>query len=152
MKKLLLTLITVFTMNINTYAQSPQSDVQKVIEILFDGMRAGDSGMVSKAFSTDAIMQTVAKNEAGETVVKQTELAKFLDIVGTPRDEVLDERITSYDIKVDGDLASAWTPYQFYIGEKFSHCGVNSFQLVKTSGQWKIVFIIDTRRKDDCVK
>ena len=152
MKKLLLILITVFTMNINTYAQSPQSDVQKVIETLFNGMRAGDSGMVSKAFSTDAIMQTVAKNEAGATVVKQTELAKFLDIVGTPRDEVLDERITSYDIKVDGELASAWTPYQFYIGEKFSHCGVNSFQLVKTSGQWNIVFIIDTRRKDDCVK
>jgi hypothetical protein len=38
-------------------------------------------------------------------------------------------------------------PYQFYIGDKFSHCGVNSFQLVKLQGQWKIQYLIDTQEK-----
>ena len=50
-------------------------------------------------------------------------------------------------IKIDGALASVWTPYKFYSGATFSHCGANSFQLVKIDGAWKIQYIIDTRRK-----
>jgi len=53
-------------------------------------------------------------------------------------------------ILIDSQLASVWTDYKFYIGDKFSHCGVNSFQLVKLNDGWKIVYIIDTRRKEGC--
>jgi hypothetical protein len=53
-------------------------------------------------------------------------------------------------VLIDGNLASVWTDYKFYIGEKFSHCGVNSFQLFKGDDGWKIIYIIDTRRKDNC--
>jgi hypothetical protein len=47
-------------------------------------------------------------------------------------------------------MAAAWTPYRFYRNGEFSHCGVNSFQLVKMAEGWKIVYIIDTRRKEPC--
>jgi hypothetical protein len=40
--------------------------------------------------------------------------------------------------------------YKFYVGETFSHCGVNSFQLFKDKEGWKIIYLIDTRRKDPC--
>ena len=63
----------------------------------------------------------------------------------------LEERITFSSIHIDGNLASVWTPYQFYFQGKFSHCGVNSFQMVKENGEWKIQYIIDTRRKDNCI-
>jgi hypothetical protein len=68
----------------------------------------------------------------------------------TPEGTNLDERILDYQIKIDGALASAWTPYNFYVNGNFSHCGVNSFQLVKMDDVWKIVYIIDTRRKEPC--
>lgn len=42
--------------------------------------------------------------------------------------------------------------FEFYIGDKFSHCGVNSFQLVKKDGDWKIFFIVDTSRQSNCVE
>jgi hypothetical protein len=44
-------------------------------------------------------------------------------------------------------MAHAWTPYEFYINGKLSHKGVNAFTLYKDDGQWKIVHLIDTRRK-----
>ena len=47
-------------------------------------------------------------------------------------------------------MANAWAPYEFYINSEFSHCGINSFQLIKIEGNWKIIYIIDTRRKDNC--
>ena len=38
----------------------------------------------------------------------------------------------------------------FTLTGKFSHCGVDSFQLVFINGQWKIQCLIDTRRKQPC--
>ncbi len=55
-------------------------------------------------------------------------------------------------IRIDADLAVVWTPYKFFVGKKFSHCGVNSFQLIKLNGNWKIQYLIDTRRKEGCDK
>lgn len=64
-----------------------------------------------------------------------------------PADMQFEERILSYNIQVDGTMAHAWTPYEFYINGKFSHKGVNAFTLFKTAEGWKIVHLIDTRRK-----
>ena len=54
------------------------------------------------------------------------------------------------DIKIDGNLASVWTPYEFYLDNNFSHCGVNSFQLFNNNGNWEIIYIVDTRKKLGC--
>lgn len=138
------------TMAVN--AQTAEQEVQSVIETMFDGMRAGDSSMVASAFIRGAKMETVAKNREGNVVKSEGSLSNFLIQLGTPHEQIWDERISSYDIKIDGDLASAWTPYQFYVGDKFSHCGVNSFQLAKLEGNWKIIYIVDTRRRTECAE
>ena len=149
---ILLLVITTGFYNVVQAQENEQQNVQKVIEMLFDGMRSGDSSMVSKTFTNDAIMQTVMVNREGETIVNTGQLQGFLNAVGAPKNEVWDERIGSYTIHVDDKLASAWAPYSFYRGESFSHCGVNSFQLVKKEENWKIFFIVDTRRGSDCVE
>ena len=65
-----------------------------------------------------------------------------------PREDGLEQLFEA--IHVDANLASAWTPYEFYVNDKFSHCGVNSFQLVKLKGNWVITYLIDTRRREAC--
>lgn len=152
MKKLLLSLIILLFVGIQVNAQTVEEEIQSVIETLFDGMRAGDSTMVASAFTRDAVMQTVAKNQQGNVIKIVGNLAQFLNAVGTPHDQVWDEKIGGYEIKIDGDLASVWTPYQFYLGERFSHCGVNSFQLARLDGEWKIIYIVDTRRRTNCIE
>jgi hypothetical protein len=48
-------------------------------------------------------------------------------------------------------MAMAWVPYSFFLGDTFSHCGVNAMLLVRSrEGQWRIQSILDTRRKEDC--
>lgn len=119
---------------------------------MFDGMRAGDSSMVHSVFIDEVLMQTIAANRQGEITLTTGSLANFLNAVGTPHDQVWDERILSYEIKTDGAMASVWTPYEFYAGERFSHCGVNSFQLMKGKDGWKIIYLVDTRRRGDACK
>ena len=55
--------------------------------------------------------------------------------------------ILGFDIKIDGNMANAWTPYEFWFDGNFSHCGINSFQLIKEDKTWKIIYLVDTRRK-----
>jgi hypothetical protein len=47
-------------------------------------------------------------------------------------------------------MAAVWTPYNFYYNGQFSHCGVNSFQVIRFKDGWKIQYIIDTRRRTGC--
>ena len=130
--------------------KSEEDAVKATINLLFDGMRNADTAMLRKAFATNNTMQTIAKTKDGKSVVRTESINDFIKSIGTPHAEKYDERIVFTKILIDANLASVWTDYKFYIGDKFSHCGVNSFQLFKGEDGWKIIYIIDTRRKDNC--
>jgi|AntRauTorckE6833_2_1112554.scaffolds.fasta_scaffold14438_4 hypothetical protein len=151
--KLFILLFFVIGINFSANAQSSeQAEVQATIETLFEGMLEADGDKIASTFQTDAIMQTIVKNAEGEVMVRNGNLDAFVNSIGSAEPGRLNEKIGGYDIRVDGELASAWTPYEFYVGEDFSHCGVNSFQLMKTADGWKIFHIVDTRRQDNCVE
>lgn len=144
----LLLILTILSLKAG--AQTEEEAVKKPIAALFDGMRKSDTTLLRSAFAPTAILQTIGKSKEGKVVIRTDDINKFIEMVGKPQEQILDERITFETIKIDGNLAVAWTPYQFYLGPNFSHCGVNSFQLVKLDGEWKIQYLIDTRRKDAC--
>ncbi|WP_029276915.1 nuclear transport factor 2 family protein [Pedobacter borealis] len=134
----------------NSFSQSDEeSAIKKTINNLFIGMKTGDSTLTRTAFAPAAIMQTITNKES-KTGIRTESVNDFIKFIGTPHQEKYDERIVFTKILIDGPLASVWTDYKFYLGEKFSHCGVNSFQLVKGDKGWQIVYIIDTRRKEGC--
>lgn len=130
-------------------ASQEEKNVMAVIAQLFDGMRAGDSSQVRAVFMPNTQMQTVMTNN-GLTEIRTQGVDRFIMAVGTPHEQVWDERLYETGIKIDGDLAVVWTDYRFYLGGNFSHCGVNVFQLIKSAKGWKIFQLCDTRRKDDC--
>jgi hypothetical protein len=150
MKKISLTTLFSFFFLFHAFSQSEEKAVEEVIKNLFVGMKSKNIELVSAAFYSEGLMQTVQNKPEGSTVGSNS-VADFIKrIATTPPETTLDERILEYQIKVDGTMASAWTPYRFYVNGVFSHCGVNSFQLVKMTDGWKIVYIIDTRRKEPC--
>lgn len=132
-------------------AQHDKEAIQQTINRLFDGMREGDSAMVHAVMAKDIVMQRVTQSEEGATFVQTSDPQRFLNAIGTPHEKVWDERIAFGPILIDGDLASAWTPYKFYLGDKFSHCGVNSFRLYRSDTGWKIFHLVDTSRKENCI-
>ncbi|WBV61359.1 nuclear transport factor 2 family protein [Chryseobacterium camelliae] len=125
--------------------QNQNQEIEKPIRNLFLGMKNIDPELLKTAFSDTAILQTITKDG-----VKNEEIKDFIASISKMAKNDLDERITIEAIHVDGNLASVFTPYSFYFKGKFSHCGANSFQLVKQNGEWKIQYLIDTRRKDNC--
>lgn len=127
-------------------AQSEEVDeVRAVIDRLFDGMRAGDSTMVRSVMHESALM-----GRATDQGFRVGPPDQFVRAVGTPHDQVWDERIWDVHISIDGRLASAWMEFAFFLGENLSHCGVNSMQLYRTDEGWKIVYLADTNRPPTC--
>lgn len=139
MKKIFFLLISSFSFAQNT----SEKEIVKPIENLFNAMKSADSHGVKNAFSGSAIMQTFGKNQE----IRTDKVEDFAKQVGGSQAGDLDEKFTISKILVDGNMASVWVPYQFYYKGNFSHCGVNSFQLAKINNEWKIQYIIDTRRK-----
>ena len=45
------------------------------------------------------------------------------------------ERYWSPTVLVRGHIAVVWTPYEFWLDGKRSHCGIDTFDLVKVDGR-----------------
>ncbi len=142
--------LTLLILNVAAFAQNDEDAVKATINKMFDGIRKSDSSVIRSAFAPTAILQTIVNRRDGKTEVRTEPIDSFLVGVTQPHADVYDERIEFKSVKIDANLAAVWTPYKFFLGDKFSHCGVNSFQLVKLNGEWKIQYIIDTRRRENC--
>jgi hypothetical protein len=129
-----------------------REQVVAVIQRLFNGMRTADTVMVRSVFHPQAQLQTTSLSAEGKPQFNTTEIDRFIASIGSRKGVVLDERIHSYDVRIDQGLAAVWTEYSFFVGADFSHCGVNGFHLFKGSEGWKIVQITDTRRKTGCLQ
>lgn len=127
-----------------------KKEIEYVLLEMFDGMRTGDSARVSKVFIKEALFFTSKKSKEGLQVTEKGSLKDFLKAIGTPHEQVWDEKLFNTYIQSEGGIAQVWTGYNFFIDDRFSHCGVDAFQLIKQNGHWKIVSIIDTRQIEGC--
>jgi len=148
--KCFLILLTALAICAAVQAQTAEDSVKSVINNMFSGMKNADASLFKSTFSDSAIMQTIARTREGNTIVRNESLNEFAEFVGKLKKDSADERIRFETIKIDGPLAIVWTPYNFYFNGQFSHCGVNSFHLVRFNNVWKIQYLIDTRRRQGC--
>jgi len=148
---LFLVLIPAISFSQDKVEVDERASVELLIHKLFDGMREGDSAKVASVFGKEVNMYTSFTNQQGEKVIKKGALSSFLKAIGTPHDQIWDEKIWNTKIEIDGGIAQVWTDYAFYVGTEFSHCGVDAFHLIKDGEKgWKIVHLMDTRRSNDC--
>lgn len=129
-------------------AQSSADSVRQTITDFFLAMKRSDTtGMRSCLHPTVHLEATQDRPDAEPRVIQQSVVNFLAGVARTPAGS-LDERIAFEAVHVDGPLASVWTPYEFYFNGRYSHCGVNSFQLIRVQGKWLIQYLIDTRRKN----
>jgi hypothetical protein len=145
---LLCLLIVVSSFSQNDFSEK---DAKQLIAIFFEGFHKGDTLLMKSVMADEMIMQTAYSDNEGNHKVKNDSGEGLLTaIANRPETQKWDERLEGYEIQIDGNLAHVWTPYQFWFNDTFSHCGANAFTLVKTNDGWKIIHLIDSRRKTSC--
>ena len=143
-------LLIAFVACIHTvHAQTAEDGIKQTINQLFTAMKNADAKGLQACFADSAVLQTIVDNE-GKISVHNEQVSDFASSIGKLQQGDADERVLYDVIKVDNELAIVWAPYKFYWKGTFSHCGTDSFQLLRIDGEWKIQYLIDTRRKEKC--
>lgn len=126
------------------FASTPeQAAVLAPVQTMFDGMAKYDQGAMRATVQPEGSVALLRKGK----VVRMT-LGEFIDRI-KPGKDAIEERIHDPLVRVDGDLAMVWTPYEFLVNGKVKHCGTDLVHLVKMDGRWLIAGIADNSR-DDC--
>jgi hypothetical protein len=148
MKKLMLAFAGMLFLQLSW---SQEAQVRTVIDKMFQGLYTGDTSILRTCFVPGASLMTYEYDSRGNPRAKGNLLSDFLQSVAKMGAADMEEKLTGWQCLIDDGIASVWTPYEFYYEGKFSHCGVNSFQLMRVQGEWKITMITDTRRRKDCI-
>lgn len=128
-----------------------EAAIKQTIETFFDGLHKGDSAIVHSTLHKNLKLQTTYTNQKGEKVLRtETKEELLINIASKKPENTYFEKLLSWNIHIDGNLASVWTPYEFYLNDNFSHCGANSFQLFNNNGKWEIIYLVDMRRRGSC--
>ncbi len=138
MKKILVTIILTLSISLSVTAQTDdKKDALDVVNKLFTEMANHSPTAIVEFFTKEANLTAIIKRKDGKSAVVAFTGEKFSQNFAEKRGEIKEDMYAP-KVEVDGDFALVWGRYVFFIDSKVSHCGVNSFHLVKTDSGWKI--------------
>ncbi|MBC8882879.1 nuclear transport factor 2 family protein [Flavobacterium piscinae] len=143
MKKVLILMISLFFQ----FSFAQENEIQLTIGKFFNAFHQRDSIALKKVCSENLVLHSISETEKGTKFSVEKATNFYKSIATIPLSIKFEEKILSFKVQVDGAMAHVWTPYEFYVNNQLSHSGVNSFQLYKENDGWKVVYILDTRRK-----
>jgi hypothetical protein len=126
-----------------------RSRVLAVLDRLLRAMEKRDTALLSSLFVPGARLLGMRPREGG-TVLQVLTLEQFAEFVANDKREPWVERLRHPEVRIDGTLATVWAQYDFSFGTRFSHCGTDAFQLLRTPAGWKILSLADTYRTEGC--
>jgi hypothetical protein len=135
-----------FGLSIGVFAQEEKA-IKQSISVFFEGLQTSDTLKIQSICHKEMKLQSIMEKNTVGGLSFQSNSEFYKSVAAIPKNLKIEERLLSYKIQVDGSMAHVWTPYEFYVNEKQSHIGTNSFTLLLENNIWKIVHIIDTRRK-----
>lgn len=139
----------------NPHAASPGrgvADAQEVVatvERLFSNMRTRDTAALREQLDTTLLLVVHGTATDGSPRMSQRTVPQFLRSIAASTEE-LRERMWHPEVRVDGALATLWAPYDFHIGERFSHCGHDAVHLARRNGRWIVTALAYTIQQTGC--
>jgi hypothetical protein len=145
MRKIILMLILALTVDTSAGAQTTsQSDgggeAIAVAHRLFEAMRAKNADAIRALFIPEGQLVAIDKPRTGAGL-SQTRVftaAAFSKLIAEAKAPEFIEKMPQPEVNMFGDMATVYGRYTFHVGDKFSHCGTNTFNLVRTAEGWKI--------------
>ena len=125
-----------------------EAAVLAVVNRLWEAMRTNDSSMARSVFDSTAQTASIVERN-GTRVVRWSRPDNFIRAIGSARTPWI-ERMVGPEVRIDGNLASVWTWYDFTVDGRMSHCGYDSIELARLTDGWKIIYLADTRQQTGC--
>ena len=131
---------------------SPQDPEEQAIidtvERFFSALATRNANLAKEVLFHEGVSFSVRKEE-GAFQIRTMPHLQMIDSLSSPGQQML-ERMWKPKVLLHDRIAILWTKYDFHLEGKFSHCGVDAFNLIKTSQGWKISGIIYSVEKEGC--
>ena len=155
MKRFLLPLVFALSLCASSVAQTaPKHDTGQeaiaAINKLFEAMRAKNAEAIRGLFMPEGQLVAIDKPRTGDGLSKTRVFTAdaFSKMIAEAKAPEFIEKMVQPEVKLFGDMALVFGRYTFHVGDKFSHCGTNSFNLVRTADGWKIANAASTLEFD----
>jgi ketosteroid isomerase-like protein len=132
-------------------AQAARDDsaVVATVQRLFDGMSRRDTAALRALLLPGTRFVALPVDGAATPTPRVQTDSAFLRLL-VARPERLLERMWTPTARVEGTIATVWTPYDFHRDGKFSHCGVDTVTLLRTAAGWQIAALVYTVQRTGC--
>jgi hypothetical protein len=142
MKQILILILLILSAGATAFAQGgakTNDDAAAVPDRLFTAMRAKNADGIRAVFIPEGQLVAIDKPRDGKGLSKTRVFTAdaFAKRIADGAGEYV-EKMPEKSLTVTGDMAMVSGRYTFYVGDKFSHCGTNTFHLVRTDAGWKI--------------
>ena len=124
-----------------------------VMQHAFDAVRSQDPDewrAIQLAEGTTLSFRPHPDGEPGELQLRLSNNEDFINGIEPNGQDYIERWTGDPVVMVRGPIAIVWGEYEFLIDGEFSHCGVDSTDLIKIDGQWKIANIMWTVERDNC--
>lgn len=140
-------------LSISSVAQSNDDAkaVKGVIDSLFSEMAASNPPAIVALQMPESKLVAIARGKDGKNQIHYYSAEAFSKFF-TKKDANIEEKMYSPKTEIDGDAAMYWGRYVFFVDGKISHCGLNTFHLVRTTDGWKIAGAASTIDPTSCTK
>jgi hypothetical protein len=135
-RALLIILFAILPAPTNAQGATERDAVLKTVQVLFDTMTARDVIGAGKIMVPGARFHAMEMRKATSDPQSFTTDEYFVNLQKSTQTNR--ERIWNPEVRVHGLIATVWAPYDFWIDGKYSHCGIDAFDLIKTPEGWKI--------------
>ena len=140
MKKTIIFVLLILMSLTLVRAQDDRQAAIAVVNRLFDGMKTKSADQIKSVFTDNVHFLAIDKPRDGKGISKSRVNTgeSFIKMITESKSAEYIEKMISPEARIEGDLAIVSGRYTVYVGDKFSHCGMDIFNLVRTEAGWKI--------------
>ena len=128
-----------------------EAEVLATVQRFFDAVEKRDVAAMSRVVDADGLATAVRLTDGAETRKVNWHWPSYIENVRASKG-VMVEKLFNPEVRIERDIASVWARYELIIDGKFSHCGVDHFDMVKRGGEWRVYNLTWTNQKTDCPK
>jgi hypothetical protein len=143
MRSLAIWLFVLFSLSAQT---SDEKTVLAATQQVFDGMAANDSAKILAVMIPGALLYGLTSTGAP----RATPADQWANRIASSQSKLVERFTKQPAVSIHGTIANVWGEYEFLRDGKFGHCGVDSFNLLKTAEGWKVAAIFDTEEPTGC--
>jgi hypothetical protein len=131
-----------------TVQEANVGEVTAVAKTFLAALSAADTATLSTLLATQAMIYSVREGDAGSAMAAVTREA-FLESLGGEERELL-ERMWEPKVLVQDRVGMVWTPYDFHLNGRFSHCGIDVFTMLRGEEGWQVTNITYNVVREGC--